>query len=366
MTDLNTVPKKNDESARGKGDNEDEDDYMNMIIVEPTTSNLKETYTQRRLRKEREARERGRAKSKQELAIEEKLAREKALAKSLLANAAMHTTEEPTVHNKGLAMMAKMGFKPGAALGRRDNSDARLEPIMIQVKEDRGGIGMDTERKRRYHEEIERQEKKIKVEESEYRERVRKERESTRIEMLIAKAMRIAETMHDKRKEEEGEGKEVTEDDKDLSNSSIPISHQPVSNSRKHGLSKERSFKQTNVLWRGLVRMREEKEKERQMRLNLRLHQSLSHQRLPTYNDGEEDSDDKWAITERDDDFLQVLEEEEEDVELDEFNALDPLERLQKLLSYLRTEHRYCFWCKYSYPDPEMSGCPGINEEDHD
>ncbi|TQS37046.1 hypothetical protein Golomagni_02491 [Golovinomyces magnicellulatus] len=352
----------NDESARGKGDVEDEDDYMNMIIVEPTTSNIKETYTQRRLRKEREARERGRAKSKQELAFEEKLAREKALAKSLLANAAMQMTEKSTVHNKGLAMMAKMGFKPGAALGRRENSDARLEPIMIQVKEDRGGIGMDTERKRRYHEDIERQEKKNKVEESEYRERVRKERESTRIEILIAKAMRIAETMHDKRKEEgEEKEEEETEDDEDVSNNQIPFSHQPVSDSRKREQSKERSFKQINVLWRGLVRMREEKEKERRLRLNLR-----SHQCLPSYNHEEEDSDDKLAITDRDEDYLPVLEEEEEDVELDEFNALDPLERLQKLLSYLRTEHKYCFWCKYSYPDPEMSGCPGINEEDHD
>ena len=33
---------------------EAEDDYMNMIITEPTKPKEKETYTQRRLRKERE------------------------------------------------------------------------------------------------------------------------------------------------------------------------------------------------------------------------------------------------------------------------------------------------------------------------
>ena len=33
---------------------DDEDDYMNMIIAEPSKPKEKETYTQRRLRKERE------------------------------------------------------------------------------------------------------------------------------------------------------------------------------------------------------------------------------------------------------------------------------------------------------------------------
>jgi hypothetical protein len=57
---------------------------------------------------------------------------------------------------------------------------------------------------------------------------------------------------------------------------------------------------------------------------------------------------------------------EEEDPELDEFNALAPAERLQKLVIYLREEYSYCFWCKYTYPDNKMEGCPGTTEEDHD
>lgn len=36
------------------GAEEDEDDYMNMVIAEPSKPKEKETYTQRRLRKERE------------------------------------------------------------------------------------------------------------------------------------------------------------------------------------------------------------------------------------------------------------------------------------------------------------------------
>src|SRR5271169_1488314 len=107
---------------------EDEDDYMNMVIAEPNASKEKETYTQRRLRKQREAEARGRVKSKAEKAAEEAAARDAALSTSLLSNPSVASS------NKGLAMMAKMGFKPGAALGS-GNQDARTEPISISMKD---------------------------------------------------------------------------------------------------------------------------------------------------------------------------------------------------------------------------------------
>src|SRR3954468_16928880 len=94
---------------------EEEDDYMNMIIAEPTKPKEKETYTQRRLRKVRESEARGRVKSKAEREADEKPARDPALSSSMLTN------PETASKNKGLAMMAKMGFKPGAALGSKDN-----------------------------------------------------------------------------------------------------------------------------------------------------------------------------------------------------------------------------------------------------
>jgi len=49
-----------------------------------------------------------------------------------------------------------------------------------------------------------------------------------------------------------------------------------------------------------------------------------------------------------------------------EFNALEPGERLNKLVMYLRERHWYCFWCKCRYETGEMEGCPGTTEEDHD
>jgi hypothetical protein len=315
---------------------DDEDDYMNMIIAEPIQPKEKETYTQRRLRKERESELRGRVKSKAELLADERAARDAALSSSLL-------TAEMAPKNKGLAMMAKMGFKPGAALGSRDNIGARTEPIGINMKEDRGGIGLDAEKKRKFREEVEREGKRVKAEEGDYRERVRREREEVRLEGMVGAAMRVAERMHEEREELDAGEVESSEKEKKRKISSRPL-------------------KSINVLWRGLVRKREEKERDRRMRYDLQ--QSLSS--LPSYEDDDEDADDKRAMGKQRTQYLLVEDLEEEDPELDEFNALDPAERLQKLVDHLREEYHYCFWCKFTYPDKSMEGCPGLTEEDHD
>lgn len=319
---------------------EDEDDYMNMIIAEPTAPKIKETYTQRRLRKERESELRGRTKSKAEIAAEEAAAREEALSKSIL-------TGNGATSSKGLAMMAKMGFKPGSGLGK-GGDDVRKEPINISMKEDRGGIGLDAEKKRKFREEFEGEAKRVKAEEGEYRERVRQEREEGRLEGLVAGAMRVAERMAGER--EEAEALERGEDVERI-----------LEGGKKRTVA-TKPLKQINVLWRGLVRRREEKERDRRMRYDL--HQSLS--RLPTYDDPTEDEEDKRALGK--DKLLHTLVEdlEEEDPELDEFNALDPAVRLCRLVEFLREQYFYCFWCKFTYPDKGMGDCPGTTEEDHD
>ncbi|KAJ5038769.1 uncharacterized protein L3040_006448 [Drepanopeziza brunnea f. sp. 'multigermtubi'] len=316
---------------------EEEDDYMNMVIADPAEPKAKETSMQRRRRLQREAEIRGRVKSKAELAEEEKAAREKALSKSMLMDPAAST-------NKGLAMMAKMGFKPGVALGSKNNTGARTEPIGVFIKEDRGGIGLDTEKKRKFREEVEREGKRVKAEEGDYRERVRREREEARLEGLVGSAMRVAERMNEEREEEE-EASAILQS-KDVKKRTIST----------------KPLKQVNILWRGLVRKREEKERDRRMRYDL--HQSLS--RLPTYNDEDEDKDDKRALGKDRVQHTLVEDLEEEDPDLDAFNALDPADRLQKLVVHLREAYNYCFWCKFSYPDKAMEGCPGLTEEDHD
>jgi hypothetical protein len=333
---------------------EEEDDYMNMVIAEPSGPKEKETYTQRRLRKQREAEERGRVKSKAERAAEEAAAREAALSKSLL---------ESSSASKGLKMMAKMGFKPGVPLGA-GHMEARMEPITLSMKDDRGGIGMDSLKKRKFREAYEDEAKRVKVEEGDYRERVRQEREEARLEALIGNAMRIAERMAEEKEEQELEvrGEAHAHKSNGTTSNEGDVADGGTAAPKAKSIS-TKPLKSINVLWRGLVRRREERERDRRMRYDLQ--QSLS-QKLPTYDDSHEDEDDRKALGKRQLQYSLADDLDEEDPELDEFNALPPVERLQKITMHLQEEYNYCFWCKHQYPDKEMDGCPGFTEEEHD
>lgn len=328
--------------ANGAGAaDEEEDDYMNMTFGDPTPA--KETSLQRAQRLKKESRERGFIKSKAQIAEEEAAAREKALSTSIL--------DDPRAKkSKGLAMMAKMGFS-GGSLGKKTDdgeSQGRTEPIKVDIKEDKGGIGLDSDKKRKLREAAEeRGIKAAKLDPDEYRERVRKEREDARLEKQFHAAQRMAEYLDDEQTTPgESESTDITtRTDKPKAN---PISSRPL--------------KSISVLYRGLIRHRAEQERDRRMRHDLE--QSLS--RLPTYEDEDEGDDDKKALGKNQNIYAAIEDLDEEDGELDEFNTLEISERLQQLLDYLRSQHRYCFWCKTAYPDSEMDGCPGPTEEDHD
>jgi hypothetical protein len=319
---------------------EDEDDYLSMTFTNDATT-APETSLQRRQRLKREGEIRGRPKSKEELAAEEAAAREAALSTSMLAS-----------KSKGLLMMRKMGFKAGQALGSKDNDYASKEPIRPSLKEDRAGIGMDAERKRKLDEAAERDglPKVPKIDPDDFRDRVRREREVARWERQVGAAQKVVERFDEER---------VAEGQTPSANGAEPESQ------KKRTIS-SRPLKSINVLYRGLVRRREEADRDRRMRYDLE--QSLS--RLPTYEDETEDADDKMALGYRNDrakkEYIPVEDLEEEDEELDEFNALEPDEKLRRLVSYLREKYWYCFWCKFRYDDKEMEGCPGLTEEDHD
>lgn len=326
----------------------DDDDYMNMTFEEPAT--ITETSLQRTQRLKRESRARGVIKSKEERAIEDAAAREEALSKSLLDDARAKKS-------KGLAMMAKMGFTGKGGLGKKTTDGdglGRAEPIAVSVKEDRGGIGLDNEKKRRLREAAEeRNVKAAKLDPIEYRDRVRREREEERLEKQFQAAQRMAEHMDEERSGvsiPSGSTQNADVDDKEDSAKRNPKS------------AGSRPLKSIPVLYRSLVRHREEKERNRRMRHDLE--QSLS--RLPTYDDDDEDEDDKKALGKTHTVYATADDLDEEDEELDEFNAVEVGERLRRVLEYLREQHWYCFWCKTGYPDEGMKGCPGLTEEDHD
>ncbi|KAF7564093.1 hypothetical protein G7046_g31 [Stylonectria norvegica] len=344
-------PQESGASAPGADDGDD--DYMNMTFEDPAPL-IKETSLQRTQRLKRESRARGIIKSKEQLAEEEEAAREKALATSLL--------DDPRgKKSKGLAMMAKMGFT-GGGLGKKAEDgvpQGRVEPIKVSVKEDRGGIGLDNEKKRKMREAaLERDVKVAKMDPDEYRERVRREREEARLEKQFFAAQRLLESMD----EEDAETQPVAVQATSPSSSSDADQDEPDTK-KKPGPISSRPLKSIPVLYRALVRHREEKERDRRMRYDLE--QSLS--RLPTYEDENEDEDDKRALGKGQTTVYTTAEDlDEEDEELDEFNALEVGERLRLALERLRSKYQYCFWCKMGYPDPEMEGCPGLTEEEHD
>lgn len=304
----------------------EDDDYMSMSFDEPpATSKQPETSIQRRARLQREGQARARVKSKAEIAAEEAAAREAALAKSLDSS------------NRGFRMMAKLGFK-GGALGKEGaSSDSRTEPLQLVLKEDRGGVGLDAEKKRKIREEAGEVVKRAKVDEGDYRERLRKENEEKRVEGQVIGAMNVAEGLEGDVPSGGGEDEASKDGNKKPNATSKPL-------------------KSINILWRNLAKRRAEKERDRRMRYDL--HQSLS--RLPTYEDPDEDADYRRALGREEEEL------EEEDPELDKFNSLEPSERLAKIVGYMRDCHNYCFWCKLKYPDDTMDGCPGVTEEKHD
>ncbi|KAL5365833.1 hypothetical protein BJX96DRAFT_180198 [Aspergillus floccosus] len=338
---------------------DEEEDYMSMIIEEPTQ---KETFAQKKRRQQREAEARAKVPSKAELAAREAARRDEALAKSTL---------DPS--NKGFQMMAKLGFKPGQTLGKRaapapdekddtggeggdgetpDAKRGRAEPLNLVFKEDRGGIGLDSEKKRKFREEAQAAAAKVQREEGDYRDRVREERETRRAEGQFHAAQKVAERL-----DAEAEAEEAKDETQEGSEGPPKAKVKPTS--------------QINILYRGLVREREEKERAIQTRHLLQTSLPSAffpNPRLPGYEDDTLEKEDKTALGGDKPDLSTILEQEveQEDPELDEFNALEPSERLARIVQYLREKHRYCFWCKYRYETEEMEGCPGVTEEDHD
>ncbi|KAI0176297.1 hypothetical protein GGR52DRAFT_540321 [Hypoxylon sp. FL1284] len=279
-------------------------------------------------------------------------------------------------------MMAKMGFRAGGALGKapspsapggdgdavekkdKNDADDRLfEPLRPEVRDGRGGIGLDSDRKRRLGEAAEDRSKKLKVDENEFRDRMRKDQMRGRLERQVHAAMKVCERMDDERGS--GGAVAVEEDDEDDENDD-EIEEKKKNKNKPFST---RPLKSIPVVWRGLARSREEAERDRRMRHDLEQSSSIAAtRRLPTYEDDLSDDDDRVAMGReaRPAAYAPVEDLDEDDAELDEFAALEPEERLRRLVVFLRDEHRYCFWCKCGYPDDDMDGCPGPTEEDHD
>jgi len=305
---------------------DEEDDYMNMVFEDAPKGPKHETALQRAARKRKEGEARARQKTKAEKEADAEAAREEALATALPET------------NKGFKMMAKFGFKQGDTLGK--SVDARKTPIAVDVKADKGGIGLESEKKRKFREqweEAERLAKRTKEEEGDYLEMRRQEAKEKKAERDLDSAQRTAERLSDKEADEKG-------------------TPEPG----------EKPLTDVNVLWRSRARRRVEIQQDKQQRREL--NNSLAS-RLPTLADeGDVDNDTKVALGQDLQPFYTTLEGdlEADDPELAEFEALPVAERLEKVLLYLREKFQYCLYCGYQYPDRELEGCPGVTEQEHE
>lgn len=102
--------------------------------------------------------------------------------------------------NKGFALLQKMGYKAGQGLGKEGGG--RVDPIPLNIKNDRGGIGMEEQKKRKAEEELEHYRQKVRAKQQndaksmeDFRSRVRTEREERKIEADLRRSQRSCEQL---------------------------------------------------------------------------------------------------------------------------------------------------------------------------
>src|SRR5579871_4362106 len=180
-------------------------------------------------------------KTKQELEAEAVAKRDAALAAPIDAS------------NKGFRMLAKLGYKPETTLGK--SQDAIKEPVKIEMKTNKGGIGFVSETQKRQREAIDReaeQFKRAKLDLDGYREQMSKQREEERARHQVFRAQKVAEHL------ESGEGPNDGEEDKDQNDY---VEQQTSSEVDK------RCLKSIDVVWRGLIRRQREKDRDAYLQL---------------------------------------------------------------------------------------------------
>ncbi|KAF7721986.1 hypothetical protein EC973_003868 [Apophysomyces ossiformis] len=270
-----------------------DEDYMSSKFLEEAQvyekSKQSMTYTERRRKQLQEQAIKGYNKPRKEL---EREAREEGLRRQM---------EES---NKGMKMLQKMGFKKGMTLGK-DSKSGLQEPIAVQMKNDRGGLGMQAVLKRAREE----REK----EELEARKKAEVDPDSFR-EVMAVRAKQAA-----------------------LSRRIVAAAH------LCQKLDQAKNI-EANILW-ALIPEPEEEEKEEKVGLDAE--DQIQYEKKEVTEDEEEKSPPPEEVL--------------------ELKALPLDDQLGRVVSYLRSQHNYCFWCGAQYDDENdlAENCPGPEEDDH-
>lgn len=171
---------------------DDEDDYMSDAFLNqisdvrpgvPMVKRVKEAIKKEALHKEKNIQNRQKSFKEQE-----KESREAALQSSIGSQ------------NKGFALLQKMGYKAGQGLGKE--GAGRVEPVPLNIKTDRGGIGMEEVKKRKADEELQNYRRKVHMKQhlekksiEDFRVRKRTEREERQTQGDLRKSQRACEQL---------------------------------------------------------------------------------------------------------------------------------------------------------------------------
>ena len=101
--------------------------------------------------------------------------------------------------NKGFSMLQKMGYKPGTSLGKE--GQGRLEPVSVDLKQDRVGLGwkqMICDYKKKREERKLRKKSENTVDPEEYRARMRNQRQEKFLQRDLMKSQRVCYEMDTK------------------------------------------------------------------------------------------------------------------------------------------------------------------------
>ncbi|KAF6040210.1 GPATCH11 [Bugula neritina] len=117
---------------------DEEEDYMSDAILkgcEDVKPGLYKSSKEAQRRIQQAKQEENRKKLQKPLKVIEAEKRDEGLNKSLDST------------NKGFALLQKMGYKPGDGIGK--SGEGRREPVGIELKVNRGGLGQEAERRKR-------------------------------------------------------------------------------------------------------------------------------------------------------------------------------------------------------------------------
>ncbi|EMD40567.1 hypothetical protein CERSUDRAFT_44717 [Gelatoporia subvermispora B] len=361
---------------------DEENDYLSdKFLQELTAPAAPKTYAERRKEAQRIAalkNEQNRRKSRKQLELE---AREEGLRKSLFERA--KEDEASGQQNKALAMMMKMGFKPGESLGVKHDGDKmspsvpasasaeatptgdrastpdagpstsakhsvqhRVEPIPLNEWAGKKGIGLGKraaspgapERLAKMARMAADQQEQ--VSHSAFRDRARQEYEERRAQGRLAPAQRTCITLDEK------EGREFN----------ILWLNPDNPATFPDGLLDALEDPDLVAI---LQRRQADDSIEGRMRARMR---ADALQPLTSALD-----DDSASAAEKA--GLRKTPYSEEDIqEATQFLRLSAKDRLELVLDYLRQKYAYCFWCGTQYDSQEDldTNCPGPDEDAHD